>query len=212
MEVELKYSIPDREMADEIWESELLRKMEDPDTRESLVMKAVYFDTEDCDLRKRDIAFRVRTEGSVTLACLKWGGKSENGLHSRQEINVPVSDEACLLAPSLSLFRQSETVLPLIEELGDKPLINVMEILVLRRRLRIDHRDCIVEFSLDTGEIVTEGGTEPICEMELELFSGSEEDLLKMGEEFCRRWPLAPEDRPKYVRGLALLERSAEAG
>ena len=47
MESELKYRIKDREMADTLWDDECLLAIADPSSREKLVMKAVYFDTED---------------------------------------------------------------------------------------------------------------------------------------------------------------------
>ena len=93
MEIEMKYSIPDRETSEAIWADEYLASIEEADTRENIVMKAVYFDTEDYILSKNDIAMRVRLEGERVVATIKWSGKSEDGLHVREEINVPVDDE-----------------------------------------------------------------------------------------------------------------------
>ena len=203
----MKYRIPDRETADAIWESDYFKHIEDMDYRESLFMKGAYFDTEDSVLRSHDIAFRVRTEGSGSIATLKWGGGNYKGFHTRQEINVPIDDDACLLQPCAEIFKESEDGRALLEMIGGKPLYSVLEIHFLRRKLRVDAGDCICEVAIDVGEIVTDGGQEPICELELELFSGSQERLQEIGAGLEKHFGLAPEIEPKYVRGLRLLDQ-----
>jgi inorganic triphosphatase YgiF len=83
MEIELKYAIENSEIAAKIWEDEDLKKIEEPDTRETLFMDAIYFDTKEMDLSHNDMAYRVRREGDRLVASLKWGGGSEGALHKR---------------------------------------------------------------------------------------------------------------------------------
>lgn len=64
--------------------------MEEPQTRQTVFMKATYFDTDDFDLSRNDMAYRIRCEDDNLIACLKWGGKNEGALHTREEINIPV--------------------------------------------------------------------------------------------------------------------------
>ena len=83
MEQEMKYAIPTKELSDVIWTNSLIAKYGDESTRESLVMKAVYFDTEDLALAANNMTVRVRAEGDSKFATLKWGGCSSNGFHER---------------------------------------------------------------------------------------------------------------------------------
>ncbi len=106
MEIELKYNIPDSETADQIWENELFSDVEDAGSRETLNIDARYFDTDSFDLARNEVAYRIRREGERLVAALKWKGHTEDGLHVREEINVPVSSDA----PDLGVFHESSVV------------------------------------------------------------------------------------------------------
>jgi len=205
MEIEMKYGIGDKETAEYIWDDEYLLSIEEADTREKVMMKAAYFDTEDLILSRNDIALRVRMEGARIVATLKWSGKNEGGLHTREEINVPVTDEACFIAPDPQLFKESEIGQEVIALIGFKKLHSILETNFLRSRFRIDSGDGIMEVSIDRGEIVTDKGTEPICELEIELFSGEQNALELVTHKVAEKYGLQPETRSKYARGLALL-------
>lgn len=204
MEIETKYMIPDRETADRLWDDKYLASMEEEGSRETVLMKAAYFDTEDSLLAKNDIALRVRTEGESIFATLKWSGKSEGALHTREEINIPLAGETSLIAPDISVFSESEIGKELIELIGDKRLYSNVETGVVRRRFRIDTGKAIIEVSVDTGEIITAGGNEPICEIEFELFSGDEAELKEVSEDIMNRYELKAGAESKYARGLKL--------
>ena len=209
MESELKYRIKDREMADALWDDECLLAIADPSTREKLVMKAVYFDTEDHVLSANNMAFRVRLEGESIFATLKWGGHSSNGFHEREEINVPVNGEQCFIDPPTDLFSESEDGKALVQMIGDKPLTNMLETRYLRRRMRVDLNDCLMEIAIDTGSIVTDMGEEPILELEIELFAGDVNELKELGTKLADKYGLIPEDQSKLARGLKLLKGPA---
>lgn len=208
MEIELKYSIPDDLTADKLWEDAQLLSFEEEDTREKVPMKAAYFDTEDRILSKHDIAFRVRKEGTRIVASLKWGGSAVGALYQRQEINVPVDDEACFIMPSTQIFKESDIGQKVIEIVGDRMLICIVEMSFMRRRFRIDKDDTIIEVSIDDGEIITDNGNEPISEIELELFSGEQDVLTDIGAELAARYSLSEGLSSKYKRGLMLLGRA----
>ena len=206
MEIEMKYAIKDKDTARSIWEDESLLSMEEKGSREKVYMKAAYFDTDDYILSKNDIAFRVRMEGPRIVASLKWNGTSVKGLHTREEINVPVKDEACFIAPDPEIFKESETGREMMELVRGKTLHSFMETRFLRSRVRIDTGKSICEAAIDEGEIVTDFGTSPICELEIELFSGDMEDIRRLGETLADKYGLVEEPRSKYARGLKLLE------
>lgn len=210
MEVELKYRIPDKETMEKIWDDGFVTEIEEKDSREDILMKAAYFDTEDRILSANDIAFRVRMEGKKIVASLKWNDKDVtiSGLHMREEINIPVDDDACFIAPKADIFKESAEGRDLLEVIGDSPLVNIMEMVFVRRKLRLDDGDCICELSLDDGKIVCDKFEAPIREMEIELFSGEQEDLVKLGEKIAQEYDLEPEKDSKYARGLELIEEN----
>lgn len=212
MEIEMKYGIKDKEIAKRIWEDEYLLSIEEKDSREKVYMKASYFDTDDYILSKNDIAFRIRMEGNRIIASLKWNGESVDGLHTREEINVPVNDEACFIAPNPEIFKESDIGRDMIELVGGRNLHSLLETRFLRSRLRVDTGKSICEVAIDEGEIVTDFGTLPICELEIELFSGDQEDVQHIGDVLAEKYQLVTEDRSKYARGLKLLEENKYIG
>jgi len=206
MEIEMKYGIGDKEIAKSIWEDEYLLSIEEKDSREKVYMKASYFDTDDYILSKNDIAFRVRMEGTRIVASLKWNGASVDGLHTRGEINVPVNDETCFIMPNPDIFIESDIGRDMIALVQGKPLHSLLETRFLRSRVRIDTGKSICEVAIDEGEIITDFGSLPICELEIELFSGDQDDVVRVGKYLADKYQLKAEDRSKYARGLKLLE------
>lgn len=205
MEQEMKYAVPSKEVSDRIWENSLVSKYGDEKTKESLVMKAVYFDTENKDLANNNMTIRVRNEGDHKFATLKWGGCCTNGFHERHEVNVPVDDQS-FIAPSPELFKGSEDGDVMLDMIEGKPLVNLIEMSFLRRRVRLNYKESLVELALDYGEIITDNGNAPILELELEIYAGSVDNLKELGEEFAKEYGLVPENRSKFSRGLALIK------
>ena len=205
MEIEVKYLVPDKETADRLWEDKYLASMEEEGSRETLYMKSAYFDTEDGDLSKHDIALRVRIEGEYAVATLKWSGRTEGATHIRGEVNVPIDGNECLISPDINLFKESEIGRDVIEIVGDKPLYSNVEVGVLRRRFRIDTGKSIIEVSIDNGEVITRCGNAPISEIEFELFSGDRDELETLSETMRNTYGLEPEEKSKYARGLELI-------
>ena len=158
VEIELKYAIPDKNTAEMIWQDQYLAAMEESGSREKLTFKAVYFDTDDGILASNDIAFRVRLEGQRVVATLKWSGKSDGPLHAREEINVPIDGEACLIMPDPAIFKGSDIGQLMLKLIGGKQLSGIMDVGFLRRRLRVDTGKSIIEVSVDTGEISADMG------------------------------------------------------
>jgi len=169
-------------------------------------MHAVYFDTEDRRLYREGIAFRVRKEGDIMQATLKWNGSSEDGMHKREEINAPVDDVEKLHTPDVEIFAQSEMCDVLKGLVGERKLMPMMETDIVRHQVRIDTGKSISELSVDKGEVRACGKSAPILEMEIELFSGDEEDMKALGEELAKKFGLRAENISKFKRGLDLME------
>ena len=197
----MKYMIPDGETADRIWINELFAEEEEEDSREEIELIACYYDTADQDLARQGIAYRIRKEGEHYIATVKWQGKSEEGLHVREELTVPSEGNE----PDLDLFRESRIGEDLLAAAGGKSLEQLMKSVINRRRYRIDTGSGIFEFSVDEGMVETSAGTEDIREVEIELFSGETEELKELGKKVRTHYGLVPDDSSKYTKGLALI-------
>ncbi len=205
MEIELKYSIGTVEIADAIWEDDEIRLMEEDGSRCREELSAIYYDTDEFDLLKHDIAFRIREEGTRVIATLKWNGKTVGALHTREELNVNLGEGKCTDIPDPTVFSQSEIGAELLELIGEKTLYGFIEVHVSRRKLRVDNNEAIFEIALDSGSVVTKNGRCFISEAEIELYSGKADELISLGERLAQKYALVPETRSKFARGLALL-------
>ncbi len=201
MEIELKYNIPDRETADAIWSNSLFEKYEETGSREEIRLVSKYFDTANCDLARKELSYRVRSENGHMIATLKWKGHSEDGLHKREEINVPVDSDK----PDPEVFAESRIGTEMIEFLQGRPLKCILETNILRRSLRIDNDDGIFELAIDEGEVITEYGSIDIHEAEVELYSGETEELVRIGKILEENFNIVPEDTSKYARGIQMI-------
>ena len=204
MEIELKFLVEEEITRERIFQDHHLLELAGDQNLEIIPMKAVYFDTEDKALLKKQMAFRVRYEAVHPVATLKWGGGAEDGLHCRGELNVTVSEEFAQ-NPDLGIFRGSEIFEEISEAAGNSRLIPVMEMDFVRKQIHVDTGKSISVVSYDEGEIRTAGGNAPISEVEVELYSGSQDDMIALGNELAVKYNLKPGNQSKYQRGLELL-------
>lgn len=204
MEVELKFLVEDKLAQERVLKDRHLAEIKDNGSEEKLCLKATYMDTEDLDLCKKKMAFRVRLENGRPVATLKWGGAADNGLHVRDELNVCVSDDF-IRNPVLDVFKGSEIYPQICDASSGKPLRAIMEIDCIREQISVDTGKSLSVVSLDIGQIVTEKGSAPINELEIELYSGDKEDMIELGRELAAKYNLKPENKSKFQRGLELL-------
>ncbi len=205
MEIEMKYAIPSREIADNIWSDSHISALCDMSSRESLVMKAIYFDTEDWILARNNVAVRVRSEGDSCFATLKWGGNYTDGIHSREEINIPINDESCFMMLPSDIFSMSEEGREMMELTGDRPLMNLFEMRFLRRRVRLKLGTTVAELAIDLGSITSDKGECPICELEIELFAGDPAGIKTLGKTLAERFRLGPKESSKFADGMKMI-------
>lgn len=168
--------------------------------RQNITMAAHYFDTKERQLNKNKIAYRIRKENETLVATLKAGGSSTGGLHKRLEANVFVESSL----PDLSVFSSVEEVRPVVNFLKSVPLYEIVVTDFVREAVVLTYKKSRIEIAMDKGTIQANGKSERIAEVELELKAGSEEELALLGTELCNRFPLQPESRSKYYRGLLL--------
>ena len=207
MEVEIKYSIDDDTKVSEILEDELLTSLECEGTRRTLSMHAVYYDTEDGSLQKNGAAFRVRLEGDDYVATIKMGGSVSEGVHKRFEVNRTVDDSNFIENTRLDIFGDVEEIRNVLGDILDMDISSIMEMNYVRELFDVEYEQSRMEVALDQGDIWTDEGNAPICELEIEIHEGTVEDLTSLGGIICRHYGLRTESRSKFARGIELISK-----
>lgn len=206
MEIELKYMLDSKVKGERIFEDEYVQSIMDKNSEELIHMEAVYFDTAEKRLNREGIIFRVRRENSKIIATLKWNGVNEDGMHKREEINVPLTDPSRLENPDVDIFSQSPMCQTLKDLVGEKKLLPVMKMDFDRRQVRLDTGSSICELSVDYGQIHCGGKTGTISELEVELYSGKVGDLEEIGRKLSEKYFLKPGVKSKFKQGIDLLK------
>lgn len=167
-----------------------------------------YYDTRDRALATARVALRVRRDGEQFIQTLKSKGQSVAGLSERNEWDWPVS------GPALDLTLLDDSCWPAtlagLDKLSLRPVFTT-DFQRTRATLcwqRGDER-VEVEAALDHGEVLADGRAEPICELELELRSGSPAALLELAVNLAADLPLMPCDISKAERGYRLYDPSS---
>lgn len=198
-ETELKLSLPP-DSVPRLQRNALLKSLSisRPVTKK---LYSIYYDTANFDLRRNNIAFRLRRTGRRWVQAIKGGGSATAGLHQRYEWESPVLKaqpdftkipDSCLIK-SLDNAALSEQLHPLF----------ITEFKRSTRLLRLmDGSE--VEFCLDVGKIVADSQSAPFCEIELELKSGSQLSLFQLALDLLHSVPLRLENVSKAERGYVL--------
>ena len=161
---------------------------------ESRELISVYFDTAGRDLQKAGVSLRGRESRGRRVQTLKRG----EGL-SREDYEAPVEGETP--DPELGPLKD---LLPEGERLD--PAFNVR---VTRRQRTFRYQGAEIELALDQGEVSGGGARAPICEVELELKSGSPQALFALARELGAAAPLYVSFDGKAARGQALTAGAA---
>ena len=160
-------------------------------------METTYFDTSDHALSAQHMTLRLRRENAETVCTLKTplpdGSRGEWECHAAnilQGISVLLENGA----PQL------------LAELTVPGVMAVCGARFIRLAVEIPTADGTAELALDHG-VLCGGTTEiPLCEVELELKSGSEEALMAVAQTLSQAYDLQPEPRSKFSRAVALIQ------
>lgn len=197
-EIELKLQVTDSEAWPRI--AAFIRSLPGGRNQGETAMAARYFDTAELALHKNRAAYRIRREDDALVATLKAGGSSTNGLHRRLEVNVPVESAQA----DLSVFAGIEEIAAVVASLQRAKLQVVAETDFVRETVLLDSSGTLIEIALDRGIIRAGAKTAPILEVELELKSGAQQEIERLGAVLCQNLPLRPEPQSKFYRGLLL--------
>ena len=104
VEAEYKFILT-KDNGDRVFDNPVVNKYTDPSSSpEKFIMRSKYIDLEDESLHKAGFTYRLRMENDIRVATVKYGKKSSDGLHIRNEINIENVPET----PDLSVFRDTE--------------------------------------------------------------------------------------------------------
>lgn len=182
-EFELKYSATVEKLAaiGQLWEN-----------WEKFSMETTYFDTADLSLSARNCTLRQRMENGISVCTVKTPtagiGRGEWDIHA------PWCEETADF-----LFAQAG-----LESIPFGRLVTVCGARFTRFAKMVELADCTVEIALDQGVLLGGGREIPLCELEIELKSGTEAALITWAKNFAQQFALQPESRSKFRRASAL--------
>ena len=161
----------------------------------SIAMETTYYDTPDRFLSTRHITLRRRMENGVSVCTVK----TPLDTHGRgewetqcPEIDMAIG-ELCKLGAPEAL---KQWVAPgLVMRCGAR---------FTRLAKTIDAPGCTVELALDSGILLGGGREAPLCEIEVELKSGSAAAAVVFAEELAAKFGLTSLKTSKFSRALAL--------
>lgn len=141
-----------------------------------------YYDTPDNQLNGQRIALRLRQAGGRTLQTLKTQGEFVNGAHNRNEWEWEVP------GPNLQLGLLADT--PLADNVNLARLAPVFETNFERQVIMLADDNAVIEVAVDTGEIIANGQSRALCEIEFELKSGNPDSLLIWAQKLAQQCPV----------------------
>ena len=199
MELEFKLAVPQPLLLETILSDPIVTQVRQGDFR-LLNMATVYYDTPDGRLRQRRWTLRLRQENDRPVATLKTPGQGR----ARGEWSCEVPSIEAALEPLLEQGAPAE----LARLLAGQSLNVSCGARFSRRAADLVFADgTVCELSGDLGELC--GGREqvPLCEVELELKSGSEKTVAAFAETLMERFGLREEPLSKFARAAALADR-----
>lgn len=188
-EFELKYRATEESL------QALLQEM--PGEPRHYAMQTTYYDTPIGRLSALRYTLRLRLENDTAVCTLKT--PAPGGARGEWETEC-ASIEAAI--PVLCKLGCPEDLPDLVSE----GLIPVCGARFDRIAKTIELPDCVLELALDKG-VLTGGGREiPLCEVEVELKSGSRSVCVDFAEKMAQVYCLEPEAQSKFRRALALYQ------
>ena len=195
-ELEIKYAVNDLQLLDCILCDPLvLTRMDQPQYR-SIQMETTYYDTEDGALSARKCTYRLRKENGVSVITLKTPG--EGYARGEWAWEGEYLDEA---PEKLAGLGAPEELVQLLRE-AEPVIVCGAKFTRITALLHLDGADC--ESCGDIGSLIGGGRQEPLCELELELKSGSEAVMLDYAHALAEKYRLSEERKSKFARARAL--------
>jgi len=164
---------------------------------------SVYFDTVDHLLHQAGMSLRLRTSNDRTIQTLKLQATRSNGLFIREEYETELVGGE----PDIDAIRK-HCPAAIYKKLRGS-LRPVFRIDVQRTEWLLQRKNNNILVTLDEGKVRSESGSEPICELEVELGRGKANVIFELAREIAQTIPLRLEMMSKADRGYRLLEGGA---
>lgn len=163
----------------------------------------VYFDTDKRRLRKMEMGLRIRSCDQKSVQTIKTAGRVIGGLHQRPEYNEPIEG----LHPELSRFKGEIWPADCDLKQLENELLPIFCTDFNRQTWLIEMpEETLIEVAYDSGFIETDLGKAEICEIELELIKGDENQLFVLGEKIAELPQVRLANVSKAQRGYMLAD------
>ena len=215
METEVKLNFKNTESLMEAALSELFKGITVSSGQKTMTLENYYLDTTDMKILDRNGSVRKRiVKGDETYieGTVKYGGGASSGLHKRYEWNVRLNGDF-----SIEEFKKDapsdgdpiELLDEVFEGIGSSDLKPLCFNSFRRTICKLKVNDSLIEACFDSGVIYNSDKSisEDICELELELISGSVDDLMCIAERAKDSFDCLPLDKSKFQRTLELAKR-----
>ena len=162
---------------------------------QKIAMQTAYYDTPSRSLSARRYMLRSRLENGVSVCTLKTSGNGK--LRGEWEVNADSVTDAVPELCKLGCPAELET-------LCAEGLVPICGARFTRQAGTFTLRECTVELALDQGVLFAGAKEIPLCEIEVELKSGSREAADEFARQLADIYGLQPEEKSKFARALAL--------
>lgn len=205
IEQEIKLTAPDEATLEQLIDSDMVRQVAPGKGYAPQRFAATYYDTPDWALRTLRWSLRTRFEGERHVSTLKRNSTIKNGYSSCEEIEQAITSSfkqvACI--PAGAIADALRTKMP-----AATPLLPRVEVIMQRRKRKLNIGNTILELVTDTGIISGNGQHTNLHEVELELLQG---DLFSAPiREFTRQlisvFDLQPSSASKHHIGVSLYD------
>lgn len=186
-EYELKYRANDA--------SQAAAKEKYPGHWEAITMQTTYFDTPSGSLSAKKYMLRTRQENGVSICTLKTSGKG----NARGEWEVKCGDITAAVPMLCKLSCPGDLAV-----LAAEGLIPICGAAFTRQAQLLEFPDFTAELALDKGILFSGEKKLPLCEIEIELKSGSKDALDAFAADFAAKHGLVAEEKSKFARALSL--------
>ncbi len=162
---------------------------------QTISMETTYYDTPTGSLSEKRYMLRKRRENGISVCTLKTPGKGlERGEWDVQTEHITAAvSELCKLDCPADL-----------PELCAEGLVPICGAEFTRESGEFTLLDCTVELALDQGILFAGEQKIPLCEIEVELKSGSREAADAFAKQLAEIYGLVTEEKSKFARALAL--------
>lgn len=200
MEREFKWMIPDPSEFDPIADSCTVSALVQKKGR--LEMEAMYYDTADNLIARCHGGLRLRRENETRVVCLKLAAESGFGgaRKAREEYECTAPD----IRTGIQNLPAAGAPQDICDCLLQANLIELGRTAFTRFWFLLSYQGCTCELAFDYGKLTRNGRVGPICEMELELKSGSEADFDALAVQLQQEFDLKPQPLSKLARMMRL--------